>query len=148
MIAFLALHPIRLKNFAALEIGRTLVRYKDAWWIVLPASETKEGRRDERPVDAMLASALDFYLSHCRQVLARTQSPPAALWLSSLNGRPLSYSMIENMISATTLSTIGIDVSPRLNVLKTVEPPGRKAGVKVKTVAELVDKLKNEMGLI
>jgi electron transfer flavoprotein beta subunit len=33
-------------------------------------------------------------------------------------------------------------------VLKTTEPPGRKAGVKVKTVGELVDKLKNEMGLI
>jgi electron transfer flavoprotein beta subunit len=33
-------------------------------------------------------------------------------------------------------------------VLKTTEPAGRKAGVKVKTVGELVDKLKNEMGLI
>src|SRR5580765_2660048 len=30
----------------------------------------------------------------------------------------------------------GIDISPRLNVLKTVEPPGRKAGVKVATAAE------------
>lgn len=114
MIAFLALHPIRLKNFAALEIGRTLVRHKDGWWIVLPASETKEGRRDERPVDDMLASALDFYLSHCRSVLARTRNPPAALWLSSHNGKPLSYSMIEYMISAMTLSTVGVDVSPHL----------------------------------
>src|SRR5438874_6198424 len=42
----------------------------------------------------------------------------------------------------------GIDLSPRLEVLKTAEPGGRKAGVKVKTVAELVDKLKNEMGVI
>ena len=42
----------------------------------------------------------------------------------------------------------GADVSPRLEVLKTTEPPGRKAGVKVKTVGELVDKLKNELGLI
>jgi electron transfer flavoprotein beta subunit len=33
-------------------------------------------------------------------------------------------------------------------VLKTEEPAGRKAGVKVKTVAELVDKLKNEAGVI
>jgi electron transfer flavoprotein beta subunit len=37
---------------------------------------------------------------------------------------------------------------PRLKVLKTVEPSGRKAGVKVKTVAELVDKLKNEAGVL
>jgi hypothetical protein len=114
MIAFLALHPIRLKNFSALEIGRTLVRSKNSWWIVLPGSETKEGRRDERHVDEMLAPALDFYLSHSRSVLARTRNPPPALWLSSHNGRPLSYSMIENMISAMTLSTIGVDVSPHL----------------------------------
>jgi len=42
----------------------------------------------------------------------------------------------------------GVDVAPRLQVLKTVEPSGRKAGVKVKTVAELVAKLKDEAGVI
>src|SRR5246500_3625265 len=42
----------------------------------------------------------------------------------------------------------GIAVAPRLQAVKTPEPAGRKAGVKVKTVGELVDKLKNEMGLI
>jgi len=36
----------------------------------------------------------------------------------------------------------GIDISPRLKLLKTVEPPGRKAGVKVANAAELVAKLK------
>jgi electron transfer flavoprotein beta subunit len=43
---------------------------------------------------------------------------------------------------------IGVDIAPRLKVLKTTEPAGRKAGVKVKTVAELVDKLKNEAGVL
>lgn len=42
----------------------------------------------------------------------------------------------------------GVDVAPRLKVLKTEEPSGRKAGVKVKDVAELVDKLKNEAGVL
>ena len=42
----------------------------------------------------------------------------------------------------------GADVSPRLKVLKTEEPGGRKAGVKVGSVAELVDKLKNEAGVL
>jgi len=36
----------------------------------------------------------------------------------------------------------GVDVSPRLKVLKTVEPAGRQAGVKVANAAELVAKLK------
>ena len=42
----------------------------------------------------------------------------------------------------------GADVKPRLKVIKTEEPGGRKAGVKVKSVAELVDKLKNEAGVL
>ena len=42
----------------------------------------------------------------------------------------------------------GVDVTPRLKVLKTTEPPGRKSGVKVGSVAELVAKLKDEAGVI
>jgi electron transfer flavoprotein beta subunit len=38
---------------------------------------------------------------------------------------------------------LGVDVKPRLKVLKTVEPGGRKAGVKVASPAELVAKLKD-----
>src|SRR6266705_504084 len=48
-------------------------------------------------------------------------------------------------IGEKTPDAYGVDASPRLEIIKTVEPPGRKAGVKVKTVVELVDKLKNEM---
>ena len=42
----------------------------------------------------------------------------------------------------------GVEVKARLTVLKTEEPSGRKAGVKVKSVAELVDKLRNEAGVL
>jgi electron transfer flavoprotein beta subunit len=42
----------------------------------------------------------------------------------------------------------GVDISPRLKVLKTAEPPTRNAGIKVGSVAELVDKLKNEAGVL
>ncbi|MAA99544.1 MAG: electron transfer flavoprotein subunit beta [Stappia sp.] len=42
----------------------------------------------------------------------------------------------------------GVDVSPRLEVLKTAEPPARAAGVKVADVAELVGKLKSEAGVL
>jgi electron transfer flavoprotein beta subunit len=42
----------------------------------------------------------------------------------------------------------GVDVKPRLKVLSTTEPPRRQAGQRVKTIAELVDKLKNEAGVI
>jgi len=51
-------------------------------------------------------------------------------------------------IDETSPEALGIDVTPRLKVLKTVEPPSRQAGKKVASVAELVDKLKNEAGVI
>ena len=43
---------------------------------------------------------------------------------------------------------LGVDIAPRLKVLKVEEPPKRKSGIKVKTVAELVEKLRNEAGVI
>jgi electron transfer flavoprotein beta subunit len=42
----------------------------------------------------------------------------------------------------------GVDLTPRLKVIKTEEPGGRKAGIKVKSVAELVEKLKTEAGVL
>ena len=51
-------------------------------------------------------------------------------------------------IDQKTAADYGVDVSPRVKVLKTSEPGGRKAGVKVKTVAELVSKLRDEAGVI
>ena len=42
----------------------------------------------------------------------------------------------------------GVDIANRLQVLKVAEPAKREAGVKVENVAQLVDKLKNEAGVI
>ena len=42
----------------------------------------------------------------------------------------------------------GIDIAPRLETVKVAEPAVREAGVKVESVAELVEKLKNEAGVI
>jgi electron transfer flavoprotein beta subunit len=51
-------------------------------------------------------------------------------------------------IEALTPEALGVDPAPRLKTLKVVEPPKRKSGVKVKSVAELVDKLRNEAKVI
>ncbi len=42
----------------------------------------------------------------------------------------------------------GVDIAPRLETVKVTEPPKREAGIKVETVADLVDKLKNEAGVL
>ena len=51
-------------------------------------------------------------------------------------------------IDKLTPAELGVDVAPRLVVLKVEEPAKRQAGVKVKSVAELVDKLHNEARVI
>ncbi|WP_414472101.1 electron transfer flavoprotein subunit beta/FixA family protein [Microvirga sp. M2] len=65
------------------------------------------------------------------------------------------YASLPNIMKAkkkplaeTTPEALGVDVAPRLKVLKTAEPGGRKAGVKVASVAELVAKLKTEAGVL
>jgi electron transfer flavoprotein beta subunit len=51
-------------------------------------------------------------------------------------------------IEPLTPEDLGVDVTPRLEVLEVVEPPARKAGVKVESVADLMEKLKNEAKVI
>ncbi|MGQ5719577.1 electron transfer flavoprotein subunit beta/FixA family protein [Pseudochrobactrum asaccharolyticum] len=65
------------------------------------------------------------------------------------------YASLPNIMKAKkkpldekTAADYGVDTAPRLKILKTEEPSGRKAGVKVASVAELVDKLKNEAGVL
>ena len=65
------------------------------------------------------------------------------------------YASLPNIMKAKkkpieTLSPadLGVDIAPRLQVLKVVEPPARQAGVMVASTAELVDKLKNEAKVI
>ncbi|HEX2725273.1 MAG TPA: electron transfer flavoprotein subunit beta/FixA family protein [Beijerinckiaceae bacterium] len=65
------------------------------------------------------------------------------------------YASLPNIMKAkkkplaeTTAEALGVDVAPRLKVLTTAEPSGRKAGVKVGSVAELVQKLKVEAGVL
>ncbi|MGO4736414.1 electron transfer flavoprotein subunit beta/FixA family protein [Bosea sp. 2KB_26] len=65
------------------------------------------------------------------------------------------YASLPNIMKAkkkpldeTTAEALGVDIAPRLKVLKTAEPPSRSAGVKVGSVAELVSKLKNEAGVL
>ncbi|HVH73360.1 MAG TPA: electron transfer flavoprotein subunit beta/FixA family protein [Stellaceae bacterium] len=65
------------------------------------------------------------------------------------------YASLPNIMKAkkkpiltTTPEALGVDVSPRLAVLKVEEPPKRQGGKKVQSVAELVDKLKLEARVI
>ncbi|MEC7942481.1 MAG: electron transfer flavoprotein subunit beta/FixA family protein [Pseudomonadota bacterium] len=65
------------------------------------------------------------------------------------------YASLPNIMKAKkkeivemTPEGLGVDITPRLTTLKVTEPPKREEGIKVETVSELVEKLKNEAGVI
>ena len=65
------------------------------------------------------------------------------------------YASLPNIMKAKkkpleekTAADYGVDVTPRLTIVKTTEPAGRQAGVKVGSVDELIAKLKDEAGVL
>ncbi len=65
------------------------------------------------------------------------------------------YASLPNIMKAKkkpleekTPADYGVDVTPRLTIVRTAEPPGRRAGVKVGSVDELIQKLKDEAGVL
>jgi len=79
---------------------------------------------------------------------------PAIVTVDLLLNEP-RYASLPNIMKAKkkpldekTPGDYGVDVTPRLTVVKTEEPAARKAGVMVGSVDELLDKLKNEAGVL
>jgi integrase len=113
MQALLAHYPIRLKNFAALEIGRSLIKVDKVWWVVLSGSETKEKRADERPIEDYIGAAIDKYLHTYRPILARGKDAGSALWLA-MDGNAMAECSVQEVITETARSTLGVPVNPHM----------------------------------
>ena len=65
------------------------------------------------------------------------------------------YAKLPNIMKAKkkpldtlTAVELGIDITPRIEILKVEEPPQRSAGIRIANTAELIDKLKNEAKVI
>ena len=91
MLALLALYPIRRKNFAALEIGKTFKEVKGRWWITLSGRATKMRSPEERPIAEWMNPYVKLYLDEARPVLLKPlKLLTDAFWVSSQTGQPLS----------------------------------------------------------
>ncbi len=118
VVALLAARPLRRRNFAALELGRHLLRAGEGWRLVIPGAETKTGRPLDLPFPAVLAPALERYLVVHRPVLAAGRGrgqgrAGAALWLSA-EGGPLSEVMLGHLVKERTRAAFGRPVNPHL----------------------------------
>jgi integrase len=114
LIALLALHPIRIKNFAVLAIANTFVNVDGRWWLHVPADDTKSDLVDQRQVPEFITDAVNKYVNAHRTVLNRGNAEQPALWISSTTGRQITAKNLGTLISKLTRETIGVDVSPHL----------------------------------
>jgi integrase len=114
LVALLALHLIRVRNFAALTIGETFINVDGRWWLHIPSDDTKSRRVDERQVPEFMTDEINHYLETHRPVLCGADTGHLALWVSSTTGRRLTTKNLGTLISKLTRETIGIDVSPHL----------------------------------
>jgi hypothetical protein len=135
VVALLAARPLRRRNLAGLELGRTLVRHGDgAWWIALPAAETKTRVPLEMPWPEALAPALETWLATHRPVLAAAagrwhRAAGDALWVSA-DGSPMTQMALYDRIVAATRAAFGRGINPHLfrdcaTTSIAVEDPGR-----------------------
>jgi site-specific recombinase XerD len=113
MVAILGFYPIRLKNFAGLEIGKTFKCIDGRWWIILGAEQTKSRRADERQIAELLTPLIAEYLGVFRPILLGGHQE-TALWISSTTKRRMTIKNLGVLISKITKAEIGIDVSPHL----------------------------------
>lgn len=113
LIALLALHPIRIKNFAALTVGDSFVNVDGRWWLHIASENTKSRRVDDRQVPEFIIDVVNNYVKTHRAVLCRGVEH-AALWVSSTTGQRLTTKNLGTLISRITRETIGLDVSPHL----------------------------------
>ena len=112
MIAILAARPIRLKNLAAIEIGRHLVRSDSLYRLRFGADEVKNRKPIEVPLPRDLTPWLEAYITvHRTILLGRTVS--SRLWISR-SGTPLSDSVIRHHIKKHTRAAFGEAMTPHL----------------------------------
>ncbi len=112
IIAILAARPIRLKNLAAIEIGRHLRRSDNQYWLTFDASEVKNRKSIEVPLPQELTPWLETYINVHRVVLLG-RNVSNRLWISR-SGTPLNSSVIRYHIKNRTRVAFGEAISPHL----------------------------------
>jgi integrase len=116
IIALLASRPLRLRNLTDLTLDRTLVRRRKAWWIQIPAAETKTKAPIELPWPAILAPYLETYLADYRSAIVTlrgTITTGDALWLS-MYGPPMNDNAVYIRVVARTREALGQPINPHL----------------------------------
>ncbi len=112
-VALLAAAPMRIKNFAEIEIDRHLLQDASGWIIHLNATETKTRRPDRWPVPKTLERQMACYLEDVRPVLIQRGRAGSThrLWIGK-RGEPVSDQTVRKWIKELTAKKFGDAVLP------------------------------------
>jgi hypothetical protein len=100
MIVILGLTQIRLKNFVALDIGKTFKEVNGSWWVCVPGNSTKNKRWVEKRIPNDFNRVIE---------LTRSSGQDNSLWISSRTARRFTYKNLGTLISKITLETLDVD---------------------------------------
>ena len=115
-IALLAFVPLRRRNLAGLELGRSLIPQGDRFLIAFAEKETKTGAPLELMLPELLVQPLRAYLDLWRPILASrrgrwTRALSNALWVSK-DGSPMTQMAIYDRIRSRTRDAFGEAINP------------------------------------
>ncbi len=114
MLALLAARPLRLGNFAHLELGRHLTQQANIWRIDIPGSETKTNQPLSFDIPKILTFYLDAYLHRIRPTFIPSgHATPPALWLG-FRGHPLTPHSLYGRMILITERLLGRSINPHL----------------------------------
>jgi integrase len=111
MVALMAAHPLRRKNFAGLLIGTTIRKIREGWIIDIPGTETKNSQPIQFELSRQLLPYLEIYLTRVR---SRVADPlENALWVSWDGDRTPEHSVYIAFTRITT-ELFGKSINPHL----------------------------------
>jgi electron transfer flavoprotein beta subunit len=120
--------------------------------------ESFESESEKNKVPALVLSADGKSITVIREVdggLATVQCQLPAVVTTDLRLNQPRYASLPGIMKAKskpieelTPAALGVDVTPKLTIVKMSAPPARKAGIKVKDASELVEKLRSEAKVI
>lgn len=112
ILAFLALRPFRLQNFAGIRIGQHLLQCAGSWQLVFAGEETKNHSPIETPFPTQLEGALDTYLQRWRPILLRERQSDF-LWLHR-GGTQILPKTMTALVARVTQQRLGVRLTPHL----------------------------------
>lgn len=112
-IALLAMRPLRLKNFASIQIGTNLCRQGRDWRLAFEGLETKNHKNIDVEFPSDLVKYLEHYLEVIRPSLCGRRYAGDAMWIS-LQARQQHEASLRYQIKQRTREALGMAITPHL----------------------------------